>query len=166
MSAIITPWLIHLALAVAFLGTGAVFGYRYADNACQANQAKALSVVVTEHNEAAGIGQSVARETVRRTVKTEAVFNGIQQGVTSYAQNHPADDCRLDADGLRLWRAANANADALPSSERDAALPGATDAAERRDDGPADQSRRGDEGLSPVQGPAPGAGGLVGEDAR
>ena len=133
----------------------------------QAKKAVALESVIVTHNEVAAGGQAVERETVRRTVKTEAVFNGIQQGVTTYAQNHPAaDDCRLDAGGLRLWRAANANADPLPAGERDAALPDAADAAERRDDRSADQPYRGDQGLSPVQGPAPGAGGLAGENAR
>jgi hypothetical protein len=45
-------------------------------------------------------------------------------------------------------------------------LPSTADAAEQRDDGPAGQSYRGGESLSPVQGPASGASGMAGEDAR
>ena len=156
----------RIALAAVALCVGAVLGYLYADNACEAQQGEAQAEVVTQHNDAADSGLAVEKKTVQRAAKTEAVFNGIHQRVTTYAQNHPADDCRLDADGLRLWRAANANTDALPASERDAALSAAADAAERRDDGPADQPYRGDQGLSPVQGPASGAGGMAGENAQ
>jgi hypothetical protein len=156
----------RIALVAGAVCVGAFFGYRYADNACEAQQGKAQAEVVVQHNDAADSGQAVEKKSVQRAAKTEAVFNGIQKGVTTYAQNHPVDDCRLDADGLRLWRAANANTDALPSGERSAALSSAADAAERGDDGPSRQPYRGDEGISPVQGSASGVGGMAGENAR
>lgn len=165
MNQLALTWLIRLALAVAFLGAGAAFGYRYADNACKARKSEAQTVAIEQHDEAAVVGQTVERETVKRTVKTEAVFNGIQLGVIDYAQKHPAaTDCRLDDDGLRLWHAANANAEPLPAAERDAAMRDAGTAAERGDDGSIEQSHRSRQGLSPVPGSASGSGELAGED--
>ena len=152
--------------AVAFAG-GAYLGYHYASNASKAGTADAQTVAIENHDAAAVVGQAVERETVQRAVKTEAVFNGIQLGMISYAQNHPFNDvCRLDDDGLRLWNAANAGADATSSAERDAGMPGIASSSERSHDGSSDQSRRRGDGLSPVQGSAPGAGAVAGENAQ
>ena len=153
-----------LVVAIVSSAGGAYLGYRYADNACQAEKLAAQDVVIEEHDDAARAGKVVERETVRRAAKTEAVFNDVQQGVVAYVQTHPAAVCSLDADGLRLWNAANQGADPAAAGERDATVPGVAAGDERDDDGPADQSHRGRQGVSPVPGSAPGLGGMAGDD--
>jgi hypothetical protein len=155
--------LIRIGLAAIVFGAGLYFGYTYERNDCQAEQAEAQVEAVEIHDQAAEAGQEVERQAVRRRVKTDAVFNGIQQGVISYAQTHPvATDCRLDADGLRLWAAANAGADPESACRSDDLVRALAAAGERCDDGSADQSHRRGSGLSPVPGSAPGADRLAG----
>ena len=158
--------LLIMALAAVAMFIGGYFtGTKAEHNANEAQRAEAQDTAIGLHNAKSIVGERVERETVARTVKTEAVFNGLNQGVITYAQSHPvATDCRLDADGLRLWTAANAGADAQPVAERSAGMPVAAATAERWNDGSAEQSHRGGQGLSPVPGSAPGASQLVEEN--
>ncbi len=156
--------LILLLVGVALFVAGYFTGTKAEHNANEAEKKHAQDVATELHNAKSIVGERVERETVQQTTKTEAVFNGINQGVITYAQNHPvADNCRLDDDGLRLWLAANQGTNTHPAAVRDAGVPGAAATAERSDDGSADQSHRGGQGVSPVPGSAPGADQLAGE---
>lgn len=157
--------LITALAAVALFIAGYFTGIKAEHNANEAQRAEAQQTAIELHNAKTIVGERVERETVQRTVKTEAVFNGINQGVITYAQNHPvATDCRLDDDGLRLWSAANAGADAEPIGERSAGMRGIVTTAERRDDGSAEQPHRNGPGLSPVPRSTPWLDQLAGED--
>ena len=156
--------LILLLVGVALFVAGYFTGTKAEHNANEAEKKHAQDVATELHNAKSIVGERVERETVQQTTKTEAVFNGINQGVITYAQNHPvADNCRLDDDGLRLWRAANAGADLEPATVGDSPVRTATAAGERGDDGSADQSQRSGAFVSPVPGSAPGADQLAGE---
>ena len=159
-----------LLLAVLWACTLA-WTYRFADenatNAFEAKKVPALVQSIEKHNVKADAGHKVEVSAAVRAAKTEANFEKIESEVVHYAQTHPAaTDCSIDADGLRLWRAANTNTGPFPSREPDNKVPEDPAAAgERQDGGPAEQPRPGGEGLSRVPGKAPGLGGLDGEDS-
>jgi len=146
-----------------FLG-GYVAGKSNEHNAYQAKQGEALEVAVEKHDEAAVVGQVAEHHSAVRAAKTESVFNGIQQGVVTYAQTHPAAMCSLDPDGLRLWRAANDGADAEAAGGGQGGVPTVTGAAERQPDGSTGEPRDGGAGVSPVPGPAQSPDRLAGEN--
>lgn len=55
--------------------------------------------------------------------KIRIIYRTITQKVNDYALTHHADACVLDADGLRLWHAANAGDTAPATSQSDYTLP-------------------------------------------
>lgn len=150
-------------LAAILLGIGLFLGGYFTGkssehNADQAKQGEALEATVEKHDEAATVGQEAEQQSAVRAAKTESVFNGIQQGVVTYAQTHPAadhdDHCSLDPDGLRLWRAANDGADAEAAGGGQGGVPAAAATDERPPGGSAGGPRDGGEGIPPVPGPA------------
>lgn len=155
-----------LVVAIALFGSGFVTGKRAEHNANEARRAEAQQTAIELHNAVAITARTEDAKAVTRAARTEAVFNGITRGALTYAQYHlPADDlCHLDADGLRLWRDANAGADAAPAADGDGAVPAAAATPERHADGSAEQPHRGGEAVPPVPGPTPGADQLDGGD--
>ena len=156
-------------LAAVLVGIGLFLGGYFTGksnehNADEAKKGEALETAVEKHDQAEAVGQEVERQSAVRAAKTESVFNGIQQGVVTYAQNHPAADCSLDADGLRLWRAANDGADAEAAGSGQGGMPAAAAAEERQPDGSAGEPRDGGQAVPPVPGPAQGADRLAGEN--
>nr|WP_091939725.1 hypothetical protein [Propionivibrio dicarboxylicus] len=147
-----------LAIAMYF------FGRSNEHNANEANKVAAVEGGVKKHNQAAIAGGKAESNSAARKVQTEAFFNAIQTKEISYAQTHSAPQCRLDPDGLCLWIAANANADPDTTCSGYGALRTAATTGERDDRRSADESHRGGEGVSPVQGSAPGADRLAGGD--
>lgn len=131
------PWLI-LAAAVALGGTwlaGDRHGHHQEHLAAQAAQAEHLQRAIAQADAQAVIDQGiVAADQVVQT-RIETVYRTITQEATHYAITHAADDCSLDADGLRLWRAANdGTATAPAAAQPDGAVP-ATDPAPGREAG-------------------------------
>lgn len=169
-----------IGLASVCLGIGWRMGARHAQEDCATAQMEATqsaqasldaavkSLDAANRRAAAASGRAQARQS-----QTAANFRSIQQGQINHAHQtrqsiaDPDSDCRLDADGLRLWRAANANAaidaplaDADPARSPDGSLPGAAPAHGAGHPGAADEPyRRGTE-LSRVPGQAGGAGRL------
>lgn len=150
-------------LAAVLIGIGLFLGGYFTGksnehNTEEAKKGEALEAAVEKHDEAETVGQEVERQSVVRTAKTESVFNGIQQGVVTYAQTHPAADhdghCSLDSDGLRLWRAANDGADAEAAGGGQGGVPTAAATDEREPGRSAGEPRDGGEGVPPVPGPA------------
>lgn len=150
-------------LAVLFAG-GYGVGHRHAANDCEAGRARTQAAAIERHDQAAAAGDAVELKAARRAEKTEAVFNTIKSGEITYAQTHPAAVCGLDPDGLRLWRDANAGADAVSASELHAGMPAAAAAGERGAGELAVEPHLGGAAVPPVPGPAQGAGGLAGEN--
>ena len=103
---------------------------------------------------------SLELRAAQTSARLKAAQTTHQQELIRYAQEHRDDGCRLDADGLRLWRAANARAH--PDTERDAVdaagLPASAAAAGRDDAGAADQPLGPDGPVPGVRGQASGTG--------
>lgn len=169
MNFILSPNHILLALATAgvlFFG-GYFLGKADQRTDDEAAKVKPLQQAIVRHNTAAIAGQAVEQKTVAAVAKTEARFKGIIRGVNQHATQNLqalAADCSLDADGLRLWRAANANTDPEPAASGYGGLPAAGTARLRQDAGLAGQPRGDGEGISPLPGASPRPDGLAASD--
>ena len=158
------PWLI-LAAAVALGGTwlaGDRHGHHQEHLSAQAAQAEHLQRAIAQADAQAVIDQGIVAADQEVQTRIQTVYRTITQEVTRYAIAHAADDCGLDADGLRLWRAANdGTAPAPAAAQPDGAVP-ATDPAHGREAGvqPAAESRPGDAAAATVPGTASEPGGL------
>lgn len=158
----------RLAVLLAILWAASlVWTYRFAvgntRNACEAAKIAPLQSAILRHHIAAAAGQGAERQAAVRATKTENIFNGLQTGVLTYVQTH-SSTCRLDADGLRLWAAANAGADTESATDVSDAVPAAAAAGQPEGYGALGESHRRGQELSPVSRPASGAGGLAGEN--
>ena len=163
-----------LLLAVGIAAGGYATGHKQATNACQAAKLAPLQSAISHHAAAQAAGTLSDAKSAARSSQTAAVFNGITLGVIDYVQTHPAilsplpsplpqgereRPCTLDAVGLRLWAAANANTwfDSAAASIKHAAVPEPAAARERPDQRSLGESPGDRQGLPRVQGPAPGA---------
>lgn len=165
----------RIALLVVILWAGSLvgayqFGARNTNNASQAKAVPALVQVIQEHDQKAEAGHQVEVKATRAIARTDAVFDEINNEVLNYAkQNAGVADCELDAAGLRIWSAANANA--APEAEGqgpgqpDGRLPGPPAADERQENGAPEQSRTGGEAVSQVPGASSRPGGMDGKEA-
>lgn len=151
-------------LLVGVLVIGAYFAGKADERADQrAKQATTQAVAIEQHDEKAIAGNAVEQKAFARQSQTTATFARINLGVSNHALTDAAHRTCLDADGLRLWAAANAGAD--PG----AAAPGQPDpslsAAAPADDGfgasVTTESRRDSAPVSPLPQPAAGSGGLA-----
>jgi hypothetical protein len=163
MNPIFTPrvgWLLVILWACSLLWVYQ-FAARNTNNAVQATRVVVMEKAIDHHNVLAAAGQKVEAKASLKQAKTEAHFEQLHTEVLTYAQTHPfATDCSIDADGLRIWRSANSNAETAGAGEPDPGLRGSATAKEWQDAGPPRQPRPSGEGVSPVQGEAPGAGGM------
>lgn len=157
------PWSVAGAavLAPALFVAGYLLGQDDARTDCRAERGERLTRAIAQAEALARQDAEVltAHETARTRVR--ATYIHLTREAHRYALDHRDSPCGLDADGLRLWAAANAG-DAEPLAAaapdyrlRDTAGPGLGPAG-----GPADQSRRGDGAPARVPGAAPGAGGV------
>jgi phage/conjugal plasmid C-4 type zinc finger TraR family protein len=100
-------WVASLLLTYQFARTNT-------ENAHQAAAVPALVKAIEAHDGKADAGHKADVGHQRRAEKTDATFERINSDLIDYAQSHEDPDpdyCSLDAHGLRLWRAANANTD-------------------------------------------------------
>jgi len=170
------PWLL-LALFGLLVVVGAA-GYRQGHKAAttqaQAEQAAHLRNAIAE--QAAHLRNAIAEAEAiaaqdreiyaagdARVARVDTVFRTIDREVVRYVHTHPlATDC-LDADGLRLWAAANAGdvEDAAGDSGDAGPLPGDAAGTEGRDrPGAAGGSRGAGAPVSPATGRGADLGGL------
>lgn len=155
-------WVASLALAYRV-------GSQHETNKTEAAKVPVLVQAIQTHDAKASAAHQVEVKSTRAAAKTEATFQNINDKVLNYAQTHAGrDDCGLDADGLRLWQAANANADPAAedrtSRRTDSGLPGSTPGREREGDGTAGEPRPGGEALPRLPGAAPWPGRVDGGD--
>ena len=131
-------------LALACIGFGYVRGV-----ARESDRRDALELEQTRAGVAAADKESARREAVgaQREVtreKIRVVYRTIKEKVNVYIDTRANVDCGLDADGLRLWNAANAGAAAPVPGEPDYSLPAAAARQVGRLGGLALQPHRGD----------------------
>lgn len=166
---------IALVLAAALFIGGCVHGQRMEQGkeaVAQVAEQKADEKRI-EHVDAVSeqANTESAQAAVRVITKFQPIEREVIRYVATYSASHPDPVECLDADGLRLWRAANRGEfqAADGASDGSAAVRGAEPDSSpdgREGNEPAGGSRSPDEGLSPVQAAASGAGELDHEGAR
>jgi len=131
------------ALALFFGGYG--LGNKHAKTECVAGQVKAQRDAVTEkakeegRREAVGTAREASREQIRIVYRTLR-----EQAHEVVAHHSEFNDCDLDADGLRIWNAANSGSAASVSGQSHDALSNSLSSQVGQDEGFIEQSRRGD----------------------
>lgn len=157
----LAPWLLLIGLGLlagSFTG-GYTIGRTNAINACEADKVAALKRLIAEQARLAEQDHEILSTHEAQQTRIRTVFQTIRQEANNYALVHRDDSCGLDADGLRIWRTANAG-EAPAAAKPDHGKPGAAPAVLWPNAGPAFQSRRDGSALPRMQGAAPGAGGL------
>jgi len=157
-------WLVALLLALGLLGTGYTVGNKHANTQCTANKVVAQDAAQVEVNAVNTAREVVAsnRETSRERI--HAGYRGIQQEAQQLAIVKPADTCGacgLDADGLRLWNAANSATAEAVRTQPDYALSTAPAAVEWLDTRHVAKPYRIDGAIRPVPRPAGETGGVL-----
>lgn len=159
MSQLLNPgfWLVVLLLALGLFGAGYAAGSKHASSECIANQAQAQQDAQAQIDETNTRREKVAnkRETSREQIRI--VYRTIKEKAH---ENTVAADCGLDADGLRLWNAANAGAAETLRSQPDYRLSSAAAGRIGHVDGLVAEPHRGDGAVQPVPGPVEDAGGV------
>lgn len=172
------PWLIIAALlAVASAGgIGYGAGHKAATNTAKAEQLKAerkahdnyvdgVKRAIEQADQIAAENAEAESAGVQRRARIERVFQTIDHEVIRYVQTDAGRGLCFDADGLRLYNAANrgefpAPDQATPGPGGPGAVPGpAAGGGRLPGGGPADQQDSG-AGVLPLQGTAAGAGGM------
>lgn len=161
-------WLAALLLALGLLGTGYTVGNKHANTQCIADQVVAHKTAQTEvkaietAREAVAADRESSRERIRivyRDIKQASGANAVQ--VDAGGAGGGDAGCSLDADGLRLWNAANSATAEAVRSEPDYALSTAPAAVEWLDTRHVAKPHRGDGALRAVPRPAGKAGGVL-----
>jgi len=119
-----TGLLVGLLWLVSILWTYQ-FASQNVENAHKAAVVPAIVKAVQKHEEKADKGHQVAATAAAKVAKVDQTFQKIEEGVLTYAQQNPGRaDCSLNADGLRLWRAANRGEFAEPEGSAGRGSPG------------------------------------------
>ncbi len=124
MTAALRPWLLLalFALLVATAAVGHRQGYQAATQAAQAEQATHLRNAIAQAEAIAAQDRAIYAAGDARLARVGTVFRALDREVNRYVKKHPlAVEC-LDADGLRLWAAANAGTE--PTAAGDSGDPG------------------------------------------
>jgi hypothetical protein len=156
--------LIHALMLAAMLGGAYWLGVHNTHLAEKVAEVKPLRQAIEVHNEKAVAGQQAETKAVAVQATTRANFARLETEVQVHEETHPtAADCSLDADGLRIWRDANADSQTAPASEPAGPVPGdATAAGKPAPSGPAAQPRPVGGDLPPVPGESQRPGGVAG----
>lgn len=161
-------WLAALLLALGLLGAGYTVGNKHANTQCTADQVDAQKTAQTEvkaidtAREAVAVDRESSRELIRiiyRDLKQASGANAIQ--VDASGANGGDAGCSLDADGLRLWNAANSATAEAVRSQPDYALSTAPAAVEWLDTRHVAKPYRIDGAIRPVPRPAGETGGVL-----
>ena len=141
-----------LIAAILLAGAAYRFGHKNEETANKAEQLQTVEKSIEQHDQVAEIGRTVERKTVARKRATQETFNGIHGEEIKYVRTHADADavCSLDDDGLRLWRAANAGADADAAGGGHGDVSGAATTCQREDDGSVGEPPCNGGGVSPV----------------
>jgi len=166
-----------LVMVLALFLGGYGLGNKQAKTSCVAGQVEAQRAAITQtakedaRREVIGAARETSREQIRSTYKT------LKEQANEYVKKIPRLNastgaganaeaslftlaCGLDADGLRLWNAANSGAAAPVSGEPYLSMHRSTTREIGQPDRPADQSHRGDGAVSGLPGQAGKAGGV------
>ena len=164
-----------LVMVLALFLGGYGLGNKQAKTSCVAGQVEAQRAAITQtakedaRREVIGAARETSREQIRSTYKT------LKEQANEYVKKIPRLNastgaganaeaslftlaCGLDADGLRLWNAANSGAAAPVSGEPHLSLPRSTTRQVGDVAGFVEQSHRGNGAVQPMPEPAGDAG--------
>ena len=116
---LLNPWVLLGALLAALgcFGAGYWLGRGDAKTQCVANEVRSQSAAITQADTESTRRERVgaARETSREQIRV--IYKTLQVQASETLADHPElNACGLDADGLRIWNAANSGVAApLPS---------------------------------------------------
>ena len=112
------PWrlLAMLVTLLALFGGGYVMGHKQESSACIAGQVQAQQAAQTHVDEINTQREQIAQSREISRDRIHVVYKTIKELADENVKNNPAvNTCDLDADGLRIWNAANSGeADSLP----------------------------------------------------
>lgn len=169
--------LLALVLFLALCAGGGFFaGYRAATNKLHAQQldierkshvryVEGVKRAIDQADALAVENAEFESDSVQRRARIERVFQTINQEVIRYVQTDAGRGLCFDADGLRLYNAANrgefpATDPSAPGASGPGGMPGADGGERRLSGGSPGQPRLGSQGVLRMPGTAPGAGGL------
>lgn len=134
-----------MASLTAGAGAWAVRGWQ-----CDAARTRSLEHAIEQADVLAAQDREIDTATAVRSAAVETRYQVINRELIRYVA-HPRDpiEC-LDADGLRLWRDANAGEEPPPGSHPDPPLPAVAAAGLSAGDGPAEQPHRNGAAVSAV----------------
>lgn len=118
-----------LAVFLAGAGLAGTAAWKYKSYECQADKLAALQRAIEQANAIAEQDREVLQTYEAQATRTRTVFRNLTREVIRYVQSHPDPVQCLDADGLRLWRAANAGT--APAAQPDDTVPPAAPAEKR-----------------------------------
>lgn len=147
-----------LAAATGLLGYRA--GHDAAVTQAQADLAKHLARAIEQADQVATQDRDVLQASEARRTRIQTVFQEIEREAIRYVALHITDAECLDADGLRLWRAANLGPDAATTAAPVDTLSAPAHADVGQGPRPTLESHSGGEDLSRLPGAAPRTGGL------
>lgn len=147
------PQLYLIAAAVVALVSG-LAGWTVAGWRCDAARLASVARAVDQAEALAAQDREVLTAGAAQAVRTETVFRTLDREVVRYVQTPAADRPCLDADGLRLWAAANADDWSLAAAPPRHSLSGFAGPSLRAGGRPVGQPRDDDAGLSHLPGSA------------
>lgn len=151
--------LLSVILASALVAGGYFWGHVAASNECDSGKLQQQNQVIETKEKKQEAGRQVAQEYEDKRSKRSSAFVSIdKRGNKNEANNPSYRTCGLDADGLRIWRDANAGIESDAGAgaiDRAAELTGSGLGLARR---PGEESPGSGQGISRTGGPVPGAG--------
>lgn len=130
------------------------FGYDYCEGRHAKTQVKAQAQVIDTHDKKEERGHQVEKASVKKQAAQDQFFDRLEveaaHATNNKTESSAAAECVLDAERLRIWRAANAGAEAAGVSSFDRTVPGFATAAERTDQRSGTESPTGGAAISPM----------------
>lgn len=143
------PWMLAIAAAVAASGFAA--GWQVQGWRCDAARTAAVEHAIQQADKLAAQDREVLEAAAERAARVETQTRTIEREVIRYVTSTPiaARDC-LDADGLRIWAAANSGEWTVAAPAPGAAASGPAAAQIDQSRRPAGQPRGDGGAVSPV----------------
>lgn len=158
--------IVALILLLMLVGGPYYLGWTHRGDSDAAKQATAAKIEAQQTTHAVVVEYQRRDDNATKAVTADSKAEGnaqahtqqLHQEVIRYVTANPTSACSLDADGMRIWRAANAGDPAASDAAgvADPAVPGPSAAVQPAAGGSAGQPRHGGGSVLPVPGAAPG----------
>lgn len=100
----LNKWIVIGVAAIAILAGAYWKGYRDASGSCEAEKRRALEALIEYQQEIQKENDIINEEIIEDLNNQKQKTRIIYKKVIEYVENNPdSTNCKLDADGLRLW---------------------------------------------------------------